>query len=249
VPGKPVEVFDHKSRQSITVDSGMLLVTVGSEEYFAKTLPQSETPARMQQCTHFQRKHCLRGPECSFLHVLNYKPEAKSAAPPTIEVTPATDTNPNRGETIEGGPESPTTSSTGISFNEGQLPPFFIPPMEPDPPLPPMPTLLPVPNMTKLTPVPPPSAQPAPLPPPSAMQQQSPQQQVVYILPHQGPQMPQFMAMPPLPPGSQPLMMGYPPPQPMAYPATYAYSPLPMTTTYYVMAPPFSNVPPPPPPN
>ena len=71
--GMTVDIFDHKSRQSTTMDSGTVLITAGSEEYFAK-IKSGEVPPRMQQCTHFQRKYCLRGPECRFLHVVKYAP-------------------------------------------------------------------------------------------------------------------------------------------------------------------------------
>ena len=71
--GKNVDVFDHKTRQTFVVDSGDILVTIGSERYFKENAGAS-APTRMQQCTHFQRKHCLRGAACLFLHVLEGKP-------------------------------------------------------------------------------------------------------------------------------------------------------------------------------
>eukprot|EP00760_Papus_ankaliazontas_P029249 PhM_4_TR4174/c2_g1_i1/m.78425 len=70
LPGVRVEVFDHRSRRSTFVDSGNVIVTTGSEEYF-RAISGGQN-ARMQQCTHFHRKLCLRGPQCSFLHVLNF---------------------------------------------------------------------------------------------------------------------------------------------------------------------------------
>eukprot|EP00759_Apiculatamorpha_spiralis_P049780 PhF_6_TR44465/c0_g1_i1/m.68447 len=69
--GDRVEVYDHKSRQSVPVDSGSIIVTVGSEGFFKKLGSKEHLP-RMQQCTHFQRRHCLRGPECGFVHAVGF---------------------------------------------------------------------------------------------------------------------------------------------------------------------------------
>ena len=65
--GKTVTVFDHKTRKTYVVDSSDILVTIGSDRYFkdSEVLQGASVAApRMQQCTHFQRKHCLRGASC-----------------------------------------------------------------------------------------------------------------------------------------------------------------------------------------
>ena len=71
--GRTVNVFEHKSRTTTEVPSQNLLVTAGSQDYFQK-VEAGEPAPRMQQCTHFQRKQCLRGMECGFLHILKYNP-------------------------------------------------------------------------------------------------------------------------------------------------------------------------------
>jgi len=82
-PGLSIEIFHHKTRAMTSVDSGSVLITAGSKDYFAKIEAKEALP-RMQQCTHFQRRHCLRGPECGFLHVLNHTPQERpsTTAPP-----------------------------------------------------------------------------------------------------------------------------------------------------------------------
>eukprot|EP00759_Apiculatamorpha_spiralis_P032846 PhF_6_TR34180/c1_g1_i3/m.50029 len=67
--GHIVPVFDHRTRQTYEVPSDKILVTSGSKEYLSR--PDGSTGPRMQQCTHFQRKHCLRGDTCCFIHVVD----------------------------------------------------------------------------------------------------------------------------------------------------------------------------------
>eukprot|EP00759_Apiculatamorpha_spiralis_P032851 PhF_6_TR34180/c1_g2_i2/m.50034 len=62
--GQTIQVFDHRSRQTYTVPSQDIIITSGSSEYFDSVV---KTRSRMQQCTHFQRKHCLRGDTCCFI--------------------------------------------------------------------------------------------------------------------------------------------------------------------------------------
>ena len=88
VPGTPVEYFDHKTRKSIKVDSGNILKTEGSISYLAELQDKPGAP-RMQQCTHFQRKHCLRGETCLFLHVL--QTTAPERLPPPVPTDPGGD--------------------------------------------------------------------------------------------------------------------------------------------------------------
>ena len=109
VPGKSVDVFDHKSRQSTTVDSGMVIVTAGSDELFRR----EGGTQRMQQCTHFERKHCLRGPDCGFLHVLAFpKTVIKPTKPATELSLPTQYISPNTSGTLAFGDTSPNTSGS-----------------------------------------------------------------------------------------------------------------------------------------
>jgi hypothetical protein len=168
--GKGVEVFDHKTRETLTVASERVLVTAGSEEYFKKA-DMGETVPRMQQCTHFQRKHCLRGPECCFLHVLNYRPIEVPKKPKIRNYrreSGGTDSTPGPyplNLSLSGPLPSPGLSLSGLPMrypaSEGGTPGQ---------------------SLTSLEAF-------------QAMQGVPQQPQVVYILP-QGGQMPQFMAMP-----------------------------------------------------
>eukprot|EP00760_Papus_ankaliazontas_P038877 PhM_4_TR9388/c1_g1_i1/m.11321 len=71
-----VPVYDHRSQQTTYVDSDSVIITAGSRGYFQSLLPNGDgertEPRRMQQCTHFHKRICLRGPSCGFLHVQDY---------------------------------------------------------------------------------------------------------------------------------------------------------------------------------
>eukprot|EP00759_Apiculatamorpha_spiralis_P032844 PhF_6_TR34180/c1_g1_i1/m.50027 len=91
--GHVVPVFDHRTRQTYEVPSDKILVTSGSKEYLSR--PDGSTGPRMQQCTHFQRKHCLRGDTCCFIHVVDGGIPKNDGRPLQNSQSPAEVTKPS----------------------------------------------------------------------------------------------------------------------------------------------------------
>eukprot|EP00759_Apiculatamorpha_spiralis_P015621 PhF_6_TR22266/c1_g1_i2/m.31480 len=79
--GLVFNVFNHNSRQTYPVDSSHVIITAGSESYHKAVDTVEDQVPRMQQCSRFQRGMCYRGPDCTFLHVEEYKvPKPKKAS-------------------------------------------------------------------------------------------------------------------------------------------------------------------------
>eukprot|EP00760_Papus_ankaliazontas_P022576 PhM_4_TR18883/c0_g1_i14/m.76579 len=126
--GQRVPVYDHRSQQTTYVDSDSVIITAGSRGYFQSLLPNGDgertEPRRMQQCTHFHKRICLRGADCSFLHLLPATvPQHETPPPATIDEPKRrkTDSLSSSHSTWNVSPTPSTTSSQ-------QMPAFYMHP-------------------------------------------------------------------------------------------------------------------------
>eukprot|EP00759_Apiculatamorpha_spiralis_P032848 PhF_6_TR34180/c1_g1_i5/m.50031 len=121
--GHIVPVFDHRTRQTYEVPSDKILVTSGSKEYLSR--PDGSTGPRMQQCTHFQRKHCLRGDTCCFIHVVDGGIPKNDGRPLQNSQSPAEVTKPSTSSnetTCNQTTTSPTTTNGLFAVFTSDLP-------------------------------------------------------------------------------------------------------------------------------